>query len=127
MPKRSGAGALNCRVVFQRRETVQDEYGNDVLGEFADVGNPFSARLQPRFGGDVEAVTAARLAAMQPYNLTVRNCEATRAITPAWRVYDARKGVVGGKPVRLFNIKTIVNPDERGQWIEMLIVEGEAS
>ncbi|PBB93221.1 head-tail adaptor protein [Mesorhizobium sp. WSM3864] len=126
MAKRSGAGALNCRVVFQRRSVVQDEYGNDVTGDFADVFS-ISARLQPKFGADVETETAARLAALQPYNLTVRSCADTRAVTPAWRAYDARKGLVGGKPLRFFNIKTIVNPDERGAMVEMLVVEGESS
>lgn len=126
MAKRSGAGALNCRVTFQKRAVVQDEYGNDVIGHFADVFT-ISARLQPKFGADVETVTAARLAALQPYNLTVRSCSDTRSVTPAWSVYDARKGLVDGKPVRFFNVKTIVNPDERSQYVEMLVVEGESS
>ncbi|MBZ9873487.1 head-tail adaptor protein [Mesorhizobium sp. BR1-1-9] len=126
MAKRSGAGSLNWRVTFQTRAIVQDEYNNDVLGEFADVFT-IAARLQPKFGTDVETVTAARLAALQPYNLTVRSCAETRAVTPAWRVYDARKGMVSGLPVRFWNIKTVVNPDERGQYLEMLIVEGESS
>jgi head-tail adaptor len=42
-------------------------------------------------------------------------------------VYDARKAKVGGRPVRYFNIKTIVNPDERDAYLEMLVVEGESS
>ncbi|MER9310096.1 head-tail adaptor protein [Mesorhizobium australicum] len=128
MANRSGAGTLNCRVMFQRRDVVNDEYGNSVLGEFVDVF-PISARMAPQFSGrlNVEAVTAARLTAKQPYNLTVRSCSDTREVTPAWRVYDARKGLAGGKPIRLFNIKTIVNPDEQGAYIEMLVVEGESS
>ncbi|MDX8495886.1 head-tail adaptor protein [Mesorhizobium sp. VK22B] len=126
MAKRSGAGALSCRVTFQKRAVVQDEYGNSVTGDFADVFS-ISARLQPKFGADVESVTAARLAALQPYNLTVRSCSDTRAVGASWRVYDTRRGVVDGKPVRFFNIKTIVNPDERGAMVEMLVVEGESS
>ncbi|TPK18063.1 head-tail adaptor protein [Mesorhizobium sp. B2-5-7] len=128
MAKRSGAGGLNCRVVFQRRAIVQDEYGNDVLGEFADVFS-ISARLAPQFSGrlNVEAVTAARLAALQPYNMMVRSCVDTRAVRADWRVYDARRGMADGKPVRVWNIKTIVNPDERSQYIEMLVIEGESS
>ncbi|TGR33003.1 MULTISPECIES: head-tail adaptor protein [unclassified Mesorhizobium] len=128
MVARKGAGALNCRVTFQRRDVVQDEYGNDVTGEFVDVFS-ISARLAPQFNGrlSVEGVTAARLAALQPHNLTVRSCADTRAVRADWRVYDARKGKIDGKPLRSWNIKTIVNPDERGQYIEMLVVEGEAS
>ncbi|TPM58978.1 head-tail adaptor protein [Mesorhizobium sp. B2-2-4] len=126
MAKRSGAGSLNCKVTFQARGIREDGYGGTVTGPFEDVFT-ISARLAPKFGADVETVTAARLAALQPYNLTVRSCSNTRAVTPAWRVYDARKGMVDGAPVRVFNIKTIVNPDERSQYVEMLVVEGESS
>ncbi|TPM67463.1 head-tail adaptor protein [Mesorhizobium sp. B2-2-1] len=126
MANRSGAGSLNCKVTFQARGIREDGYGGTVTGPFEDVFT-ISARLQPKFGGDVEAVTAARLAALQPYNLTVRSCEDARAVTHAWRIYDARKGVVEGAPVRFWNIKTIVNPDERGAYLEMLVVEGESS
>lgn len=125
MAKRSGAGALNAKVVFQRRAIATDEYGNSVLGPFVDVLTT-AARLAPLFGG-TESVSAARLAAMQPYNLTVRSSSASREITPAWRVYDARKGLSAGVPVRVFNVKTIVDPDENRQWVEMLVVEGESS
>jgi head-tail adaptor len=114
-------------VTFQRRAVVQDEYGNDVTGDFVDVFT-ISARLAPiapRLTS--ETVTAARLASLQPYNLTVRGCADTRAVRADWRFYDARKGIVDGKPARLWNIKTIINPDEQGAYLEMLCVEGEAS
>ncbi|MBZ9973507.1 head-tail adaptor protein [Mesorhizobium sp. BR1-1-12] len=129
MAKRSGAGALNCRVTFQVRGDLTDPYGNTTpgAGPFADVFT-ISARLAPMVPRlTVEAVTAARLAALQPYNLTVRSCADTRAVTPAWRVYDARKGMADDVPIRFWNIKTVINPDERGRYIEMLCVEGEAS
>jgi head-tail adaptor len=127
MAKRSGAGSLNARVVFARRSQVDDEYGNPVTGGWVDVFS-ISARLMPLVPRlTVEAVTAARLASLQPYNLTVRSCSDTRAVTPAWRVYDARKGLVDGVPVRFWNIKTVVNQDERGAYLELLVVEGESS
>lgn len=129
MRKRKGAGSLSERVVFQRRDAIPDPYGNDVAGPWTDQFTE-SARLAPQFGNrlSVESVQAARLSAFQPYNLTVRSSSRTRGITAAWRVYDARAGKdVQGNPNRLFNIKTIVNPDERNGMLEMLIVEGEAS
>lgn len=127
MAKRSGAGALNCRVTFQKRAITQDEYGNDVTGDFADVFS-ISARLAPLVARLAsESVIAARLASLQPYNLTVRSCADTRDVRADWRVYDARQGMVDGKPARFWNIKTIINPDEQGAYLEMLVVEGEAS
>jgi head-tail adaptor len=62
---------------------------------------------------------------MQPYNLTIRSSSAARQITASWRAYDVRAGVTGGKPNRVFGIKTVVNPDERGAMLEMLAIEGE--
>ena len=127
--KRTGAGALRNRVTFQRRGDLTDEYGvvSPGAGPWADVYT-CAARLQPKFGGDVESFAASRLSSKQPYNLTVRNCAAARAVRTDWRVVDARVGVdQNGAAPRVFNIATIVDPDERGQWLEMLVVEGEAS
>jgi head-tail adaptor len=96
-------------------------------GPFADVYT-CAARLQPKFGNNVESYAASRLASKQPYNLTVRNCAATRAVRTDWRVVDARQAQdANGASPRVFNIVSIVDPDERSQWLEMLVIEGEAS
>ncbi|MFT4162477.1 head-tail adaptor protein [Shinella sp.] len=127
MVKRSGAGSLDHRVTFQEKDLVDDGYGNS---EMAWVDRfTMSARLQPLFTSklDVEGVSQARLQSQQPYNLIVRSCADTRGITPNWRVYDARAGKdEEGEPRRFFAIKTIVDPDERRQYLEMLIVQGLA-
>lgn len=128
MPKRTSAGQLRSKIQFQRRGTQVDEYGNVSAGDWQNVGGTFAARLQPKFGGNVESFTASRLSSKQPYNLTVRNCAATRAVRTDWRVVDARVAQdQNGAAPRVFNVKTIVDPDERGQWIEMLVVEGASS
>lgn len=125
--KRTSAGQLNRRVTFQRCGTQQDEYGNESAGPFADVFT-IAARLQPKFGGNVESFAASRLSSKQPYNLTVRNCAATRAVRTDWRVVDARVAQdQNGAAPRVFNIATIVDPDERGQWLELSVVEGASS
>lgn len=123
MANRSGAGSLNCKVTFQRREEVDDGFGG-TRGEWVDQFT-VPARLAPKFGGNVESVIAARLVSRQPYNLTVRASSQTRQATAAWRAYDVRAGHTHGKPNRVFGIKTIVNPDERGAYLEMLVIEGE--
>jgi head-tail adaptor len=126
MAKRSGAGSLNSVVVFRKRVDIEDEYGNPVGGGWQDQFET-AARLAPRFGGS-EGVTAARLEAKQPYNLMVRSELRTRCVETTWQVYDKRGGTnPAGEPRRTFNIKTITNPDERNAYLEMLVVEGEAS
>lgn len=123
MAKRTGAGSLNCRLTFQRREQISDEWGG-TRGEWVDRFT-VPGRLEPRYGSNAESVMAARMQSMQPYNLTIRGSSAARQITASWRAYDARAGKTGGKPNRVFGIKTVVNPDERNAYLEMLVVEGE--
>ncbi|PWU76206.1 head-tail adaptor protein [Ochrobactrum sp. POC9] len=123
MAKRAGAGSLNCRLTFQRREQISDEWGG-TRGEWVDQFT-VPGRLEPRYGSNAESIMAARMQSMQPYNLTIRSSTAARQITASWRAYDARAGKTGDKPNRVFGIKTVVNPDERGQYIEMLAIEGE--
>lgn len=119
--KRKGAGALNQLVTFQRRVVVSDPYGNE-RGDWQDEFT-VPARLMPKMGS--EEVTASRLQGIQPFIMTVRSSTETRQVTPAWRAYDARAGLVSGDvPRRAFDIKTAANVDEQNAYIEMLVVEG---
>ncbi|MBC2887308.1 head-tail adaptor protein [Ochrobactrum sp. CM-21-5] len=128
MAKRAGAGSLNCRLTFQVRQDVDDGFGG-TRGEWVDQFT-VPGRLEPRYGSNAESIMAARMQSMQPYNLTIRGSTAARQVTASWRAYDARAGVTvdsqgARRPNRVFGIKTVVNPDERGQYIEMLAIEGE--
>lgn len=116
------AGQLNRRVTFQARSQIDDGYGNPVTGPWTDQYS-CAARLQPIYGNrlTVEGVAQARLSSQQPYNLIVRDCAQARAVRPDWQVVDARD------TSRVFAIKTIVDPTEKGGWLEMLVVEGGAS
>lgn len=117
-----GAGQLRERVTFQRRDETPDAYGNPIAGDWTDQFSE-PARLTPRLGG--EEVIAARMTGVQPYILTVRSSARTRGLTPAWRAYDARKGMGDtGEPVREFQILSIANVDEKGQYIDLLVREG---
>lgn len=118
-----GAGALRERVIFQRRGETPDGSGNEITGEWTDQFEE-AARLQPRLAG--EAVIAARLTGVQPYILTVRSSRRTRDVTTAWRAYDARGGVdPNGDPRRSFAIQSIANVDEKNQYIDFLVAEGQ--
>lgn len=117
MVKRKGSGSLSERIAFLEQIEGDNGYGGVTLGwqeRFQEAG-----RLAPIFGSrlTVESVSAARLQANQPYNLTVRSSDRTRAVTAAWRVRNVRTG-------KEYNIKTVVNPDERNAYLEMLVVEG---
>ena len=114
--KRSGAGSLSERIGFEAEVDGDDGYGGVVVGFAEQFVEP--ARLEPRVGS--ETVIASRLQGLQPFTMTVRSNERTRTITPTWRARNTRTGA-------LYAIKAEVNIDERNQWIELLVVEGEAS
>lgn len=130
MPKRPSAGQLNRRVTFQRKGDAIDPFDGSVIPGGGDWADQYTcaARLQPKFGGNVESYAASRLSSKQPYNLTVRNCAAARTVRTDWQVVDARTATdANGASPRVFNIKAIVDPLEDGAWLEMLCVEGEPS
>ncbi|WP_367354192.1 head-tail adaptor protein [Agrobacterium pusense] len=114
--KRAGAGSLSERIGFEAEVEGDDGYGGVVVGFQEQFIEP--ARLEPRVGS--ETVIASRLQGVQPFTMTVRSNERTRTITPAWQARNKRTGVV-------YAIKAAVNIDERNQWIELLVVQGEAS
>lgn len=114
--KRAGAGSLSERIGFEAEVEGDDGYGGTVIGWNEVFMEP--ARLRPMRGN--EEIIASRLQGIQPFTMTVRSNERTRNITPAWRARKKRSGVV-------YAIKAAVNIDERNQWIELLVVQGEAS
>lgn len=64
---------------------------------------------------------AGRLEKKQPYVCTIRSSTASREVTTDWQVVDARNSA------RVFNITSITNPDERNQYLDLLVVQGERS
>lgn len=115
MRKRSGAGSLSERISFQEPTSGSDGGGGVIEGYTTQFTEP--AQMMPKVGG--EGVTASRLQGVQPFLCTVRSSARTRQITPAWRAVNERTGVT-------YNITTAVNIDERNQWIELMLVAGEA-
>lgn len=107
------------KIHFQQREWADDGWGNGgYTGPFATVFTE-SARLKPGLGS--ETIIAARLQGTQPYTVTVRSSNRTRLVDPSWQLVDARNAD------RKFNITSLVNPDERDRYIDLVVVEGEAS
>lgn len=114
------AGSLRGRVLVQKRGPATDELGNpvpggDVWATQFETGAGFKAKL----GG--EQVLAGRLQGTQTYVVTIRQSVAARLITPEWRLVDARN------EKRVFNIRSLSDPLDNGQWLELLVQDGVAS
>lgn len=110
------AGELRERVAFDRRDVVDDGYGNTVSGDWREQFVVW-ARIRPLKGG--EGVQAARLAGSQPVVIRVRLSSSTKQISADWRARDARMGT-------LFNITSMANMDEKGAYLDILATSGVA-
>lgn len=110
------AGTLRHRIAFDRREDVDDGYGN-TQAEFVEQFVVWGG-LQARFGG--EAVTAARLSGQQPVTITVRNSSQTEQIKPDWRARDVYSG-------EIYNIRSIADPTDGGAYLDLLCQSGVAT
>lgn len=113
MAKRPSAGALRERVNIQGWTEVDDGWGGTKL-EWDTIAT-VAASFRAARGG--ESVTASRLSSEQPYFVTLRSSTATRAITPAYKLQDARN------TARMFDIKSVADVDGKRQWIELLVTE----
>jgi len=111
------AGDLRFRVGFFQRALQSDGYGN-TQSEFPDDPEfTVSAAIVPKLGG--ESIQAARLVGRKHVNITVRSSGVTRMVSESWKARDMRSGVD-------YNIRSIIDPDGKRQWIEMLCEEGVA-
>jgi head-tail adaptor len=114
MTTRSGAGQLDKRVTFLSPVEADDGHGGTVLSWKPQFDEP--ARLIPKIGS--EEVIAQRMQGKQPYILRVRSSTRTRAIGTDWRAINARTGAH-------YAIKSSTNLDERGAYLDFLVVEGD--
>lgn len=118
----TGAGDLDHRLIFGKRKIEADVYGND---DGAFVGHyPVWAGLRPRVGG--ETVTAMRLQGIQPYTLTVRDSVEMREVNTDWQAQHASDCPCGRTLNELYNIRGIINPDQRNKYLEMVVDSGGA-
>lgn len=113
----TAAGDLRWRVGFYRREVLDDGAGN-IQGVFgAEAAFVVWAQIRPKLGG--EGVFAARLQGKNPVNVTVRLSSNTAQVTTDWMAKDERSG-------EIFNIRSIIDPDGKRAWLEMLCEKGVA-
>jgi len=106
------AGSLRHRISFYKRgPATGPDYGN-TEGPWPDEPEfTVWAQVKPKLGG--ETVIAARLQAQNTVNITVRQSNQTRLIREDWRARDLPEGVE-------YAIKSIVDPDDGGAWLELL-------
>lgn len=109
-------GDLRHKVRFERRQDVDDGYGN-VHGAWVALFDPVKARIIDRSGN--EAVQAAALTGTRVVYIWVRSSSETRQVTERDRVVDHRKGTE-------FNINEIRNPDGRDRWLRITAEAGGA-
>lgn len=113
MAKRPTAGQLRSRVNILAWQEIPDGWGGTKL-EWATVAT-VAAGFRAARGG--ESVMASRLASEQPFYVTIRSSTVTRAITPAYKLQDARA------PARMFDIKSVADVDGKNAWLELLVTE----
>jgi len=115
MPQAGEFGRM--RIGFFRHPLHSDGYGS-TEGDYSDEPEfVMSAKVRNKLGG--ETVQAARLEGRKFVNITVQSCLAVRAVSTAWKARDMRAGVD-------YNIRSIIDPDGKRQWVEMLCEEGVA-
>lgn len=115
MTARRGAGALNERVGFAKRDSATDGLGG-VSGAFTEQFSRAAGVTHLRGG---EGVLAARLEGQHTVVIRVRSCSLTRAVTPEWQIEDKRTGMV-------YAIRDVTPTDDRA-YLDFLAQSGVAS
>lgn len=109
------AGERRRRFTFFSVSPITGDLGTkrgDPVAQFSRNG-----KLTPLRGG--EEVMAARLQSRQPYNLEVLHDSRTRQVTTDWQVKD-EAGV-------LYNIRAVIDPNNKRARLVMLVETGVAA
>ncbi|HTV69326.1 MAG TPA: head-tail adaptor protein [Rhizobiaceae bacterium] len=111
---------LTERFLCQKKSIATDEFDNPAPDDGVwETQFSVRAELKPRLGG--ESVMAGRLNGRQPYVVTIRQSLQARKIMPDWQLVDANDRS------RVLAVKSIIDPDNRNRWLEILAEEGVAA
>lgn len=111
------AADLRGFLLFQKRGDADDGFGHSTgNGPFATV---FELRGQFIPAKGTEEVVNAAVQGLQSYTLRVRATASRKAINNAWRVVDKHD------TSRVFNIVSVVDPDQRNRWLDVTVTQGE--
>jgi SPP1 family predicted phage head-tail adaptor len=108
-------GHLEERVYLQRPTATADGMGGTEAG-WADV---FETRAHFRYLRGTEAVMAGRLQGRLTIVATIPSHHDARAVTPDWRMRDARAGTI-------WNVRSVIPSDDRA-WLELTCESGVAT
>lgn len=111
----AGAGDLQHRVAFDRRQRTNDGAGNWQSG-FVEQ---FSRRAAFIYAGGRESVMAARLEGRSVLKVRLRSCSLTRTIEQDWQMRDVRTGAV-------YAIKEVDAVTDR-LWVYLVVERGAPS
>lgn len=103
MPAKFGGGQLIERVAFDKREMIDDGYGNLVAGDWQEQFQ-HRAKFIPLRGS--ETVMAGRLESHASIIMQVRVCDETRQIWTDWQARDVRRGIA-------YNIRDVTEDQSR--------------
>lgn len=112
-------GNMRHRIAFDQRQTVNPDSPADLGSTQSIFVEQFTVwgSVQAKFGG--EAVLAARLTGQTTVILTVRQSSETDLIDTDWRARDVDEETE-------YNIRSIVDPTDSGEFYEMLCQTGGA-
>jgi head-tail adaptor len=112
------AGSLRERVRIERSMATPDFLGGVQTSKWRAIVTGVPAQITPTTRG-AEMVVAQGLQATATFEVWLRSSTETLAITEADRLVDERTG-------RVFNIRMITNPDERGRYLRVVAERGVA-
>lgn len=116
--RKPAAHKLRERVYFERRAAT-DGRGNP--GDFERLHpatGSIAAEIMPIRGN--EEVLSHRLTGVTVFEIVVRGNDDTAGLRTDDRCINTRSGAI-------YNIRTIVNPDQRGQWYHLTCESGVAT
>jgi Phage head-tail joining protein len=116
MPAKFGAGQMIELVAFDRREMIDDGYGNIIAGDWQEQ---FQHRAKFIYLHGSEAVMQGRMESRESIIMQVRICDETRLIDTDWQARDVRRGT-------FFNVRT-VEEDKSRSLIDLLCEQGVAT
>lgn len=109
------AGQLRDRIRFERRQNVDDGYGN-LTGRWVTRATDIRAKIEPAKGGEV--TRADRLVGISNFDIHVRSSSNTEGLTTGDRAVNERTGEV-------YDIKWARSLDERRRWVTLVCTSGD--
>lgn len=111
------------RVAFDEEIHAPDGSG----GQVRDWVQRYGCRAKFIYSRGSEVVAAARLEGRAIYKVRIRQCAASRAIQPSWRMRDLRRGdLTKPLPGEEYNVREVDAITDR-KWVYLVVESGVAT